>query len=226
MTTLRLAFRTLRRTPVVTLVAVVSLALGMGATTAIFATFHRVLLQPLPVPEPDRLVNLSAPGPKPGWISCNQTGSCEEVFSYPMFRDLERVQQVFTGIAAHRSFGANLAWHGETTSGEGVYVSGSYFPVLGLRPAVGRLFDPRDDRAPGEPRAVVLSHAYWTSRFGGNPGVLGDTLVVNGQPLAIVGVAPRGFEGTTLGMRPQVFVPVTLRQVLEPRWRGFDDRRN
>src|SRR5262245_16451191 len=120
MKNLRLALRTLLRTPSTTAVAIVSLGLGIGATTSIFSIFNQMLLRPLPVTEPSRLVNLSAPGPKPGSQSCNDAGGCDAVFSYPMFRDLEKTQTVFTGIAAHRSFGANLAYRGQTMSGEGM----------------------------------------------------------------------------------------------------------
>jgi predicted permease len=225
---LRLAFRTLFKTPFVTIVAILSLALGIGANTAIFSLFDELLRRPLPVQEPAALVNLSAPGPKPGSTSCGNAGNCEQVFSYPMFRDLERAQEVFTGIAAHVSFGANFAYDGETVNGQGLFVSGSYFPTLGLAPALGRLIVPADDRALGEPRAVVLSHAYWQRRFASNPAVLGQTLLVNGQSLTIVGVAPPGFDGTTttLGSRPLVFVPITLRKVLQPTFDGFENRRN
>src|SRR6185369_13321335 len=104
---LKLAFRTLFKTPFVTAVAVTSLALGIGANAAIFSVFDEMLLRPLPVREPEQLVNLAAPGPKPGSQSCNQAGDCDVVFSYPMFRDLEKQQAVFTGIAAHRVFDAN-----------------------------------------------------------------------------------------------------------------------
>ena len=161
MLNIKLALRTLFKSPFVTVVAVVSLALGIGANTAIFSLFHEFVLRSLPVQEPSRLVNLSAPGPKPGSQSCNQAGDCDVVFSYPMFRDLERVQTTFTGIAAHRLFGANLAYRGQTLSGEGVFVSGSYFPVLGMQPALGRLLDPGDDRSIGESPVAVLSHAWW-----------------------------------------------------------------
>jgi predicted permease len=225
MRNLNLAVRTLFRTPFVTVVAIISLALGIGATAAIFSLFNQMLLQPLPVREPARLVNLSAPGPKPGSQSCNQAGDCDEVFSYQMFRDLEKAQTVFTGLAAHRLFGANLAYRGQTLSGDGVGVSGSYFPVLGVQPALGRLLGPGDDRAIGESRVAVLSYRYWQSRFGLNPAVLNDTITVNGQSLTIVGVAPRGFVGTTLGADPEVFVPVTLRGLMEPGFTGFDNRR-
>ncbi len=226
MRNLKLAIRTLFRTPFVTVVAIVSLALGIGATAAIFSLFNQMLLQPLPVQEPSRLVNLSAPGPRPGSNSCNQAGECDEVFSYPMFRDLEKAQTVFTGIAAHRLFGANLWYKGQTLSSDAMQVSGSYFPLLGLQPALGRLLTPGDDKVVGESRVVVLSYGYWQSRFGLSPAVLNDAITVNGQSLTIIGVAPRGFTGTTLGSDPAVFVPITLRGFMEPGFKGFDDRRS
>jgi predicted permease len=226
MMNLKLAFRTLFRSPFVALIAIVSLGLGIGANAAIFSLYNQLLLRPLPAHEPFQLVNLANPGPKPGSQSCNNAGDCDEVFSYPMFRDLERVQTAWTGIAAHRLFGANLAYRGQTASGEGMLVSGSYFPVLGIQPALGRLLGPDDDRVIGEPLVGVLSHAYWRSRFNENPGVINDVLVVNGQHLTIVGVAPRGFDGTTVGSRPQVFVPITLRGQMSPGFKGFDNRRS
>src|SRR5437867_13330481 len=114
MRNLKLALRTLLKTPFVTTVAVISLGLGIGANAAIFSLFNQILLRPLQVPEPDRLVNLGAPGPKPGSSSCSQAGGCDWVFSYAMFRDLERVQAPFTGVAAHVSFDANVAARGQT----------------------------------------------------------------------------------------------------------------
>jgi len=226
MSNLKFALRMLLRTPFVTFVAVVSLALGIGANTAIFSLFHEMLLRPLPVRQPADLVNLSAPGPKPGSQSCNQAGDCEQVFSYPMFRDLEKVQTCFTGIAAHRLFSANLAFRGQTLNGQGVLVSGSYFPVLGLRPALGRLLDAQDDRVIGESNVAVLSHAYWRSRFGSDTGVINQPLTVNGLSMTIVGVAPQGFTGTTLGSMPQVFVPITMRERMQPSFKGMNERRN
>src|SRR5690606_9863161 len=159
MRNLRYALRTLFRTPFVTTVAILSLGLGIGVNAAIFSLFNEMLLRPLPVHKPHELVNLSAPGPKPGSQSCSNAGDCNVVFSYPMFRDLEREgQNVFTSVAAHRSFGVNLAFEGATQSGAGMLVSGSYFPVLGLQPAAGRLLSPHDDRAIGESNVVVLSY--------------------------------------------------------------------
>jgi predicted permease len=223
----RLALRTLARTPFVSLVAILSLALGIGANSAIFSLFNQLLMRPLPVPAAHELVNLGAPGPKPGSTSCNQSGDCEEIFSYPMFRDLERVQESFTGIAAHRIIGVNLAYSGQTESARGLLVSGSYFPVLGINPTIGRLFTPEDDKAPGASFLAVISHEYWRRRFQEDPGVVGQSLIVNGHPFTIIGVAPAGFEGTTLGVRPSVFVPITMRGQMQPgpQGPGFENRR-
>jgi predicted permease len=221
------AVRALLSTPLVTLIAIASLALGIGASAAIYSMFDQMLLRPLPVPDPGTLVNLSAPGPKPGSQSCGQAGNCDDVFSYPMFRDLERTQTVFTGLAAHRPFGVNLAFKGQTLNGNGVLVSGSYFPVLGLQPALGRLLTRADDGVTGEPHVVVLSYDYWRTRFDQRADVLNQPLIVNGQPMTIVGVAPRGFDSTVLGMRPQVFVPMTMRDAMESYAKGtLENRRS
>jgi predicted permease len=224
MRTLTFAFRTLFRTPFVAATAIVSLALGIGATAGIFSVFHQVLVQSLAVPNPSALVNLSAPGPKPGFGSCGEEGDCEVVFSYAMFRDLQKVQTVFTDIAAHVAFAANLAYEGQTSNSEGLLVSGSYFPVLEVQPALGRLLDSNDDKRVGESRVVVLSYDYWSSRFGLDPAVLDKRVIVNGQSLTIVGVAPKGFDGTTIGMRPIVFVPITLREALDANFNSWSLR--
>jgi predicted permease len=226
--TVRFALRTLFKTPFVTSVAILSLALGIGANTAIYSVFDQMLRRPLPVPEPSRLVNLEAPPPKPGNTSCNQAGDCDRVFSYPMFRDLEGSQTVLTGLAAHCLFGANVAARGQTLSGDGLFVSGSYFSTLQLTPTIGRLLGPDDDRTPGEAHVAVLSHAYWTTRFGQDPAVLSQPIIVNGQPMTVVGVGPEGFDGTTLGAKPSVFVPITLRDIFQPgaRISSFENRRS
>ena len=221
---LKLALRVLLRSPLVTGIAILSLGLGIGANAAIFSVFNEVLLKPLPVAEPDRLVNLANPGPKSGMTSCGQAGPCESVFSMPMFRDLERLQTSFTGMAAHSSFGANLAFKGQSEGGDALQVSGSYFPVLGLAPALGRLLGPADDE-PSADASVVLSYRYWQARFAGDRGVLNETLIVNGQPFTIVGVAPEGFTGTTIGSRPIVFVPIVRTDQLDPSRKVLDNRR-
>ena len=226
MSQLKLALRSVTKTPFVTAVAVLSLALGIGANAAIFSLFDQILLRPLPVEAPGQLVNLAAPGPNPGMTSCSQAGACEEIFSYEMFRDLERAQSGFSGIAAHRDFDANLAHSSQTSSGQGMLVSGSYFPVLGLRAALGRLLDPGDDETVGENFVTVLSHDYWVNRLGSDPGVLNQSIIINGHAMTIVGVAPRGFDGTTLGLESDVFVPISMRGLMNPGFTGFDNRRS
>jgi predicted permease len=207
----RYCLRGFARRPLFAVVVVATLAIGLSVNAAIFSIYHQVLLRELPVADPHELVNFFAPGPKEGNNSCSNIGTCDEVFSYPMFRELERFDGPFVGIAAHRDFDANLAVEGETQVGEGLLVSGSYFPLLGINPAVGRLLDRNDDTVDGEASVVVLSSAYWRSAFGGDPGVVGRELVVNGKALTIVGVAPDGFSGTTAFPRPHVFVPITFR---------------
>lgn len=225
MRNLLLAFRTLFRTPFVTVVAVLSLALGIGANAAIYSLFDQMLLRPLPVYQPDRLVNLSAPGPNPGSQSCTNAGGCNDVFSYPMFRDLEASRTGFSGIAAHRGFGANVAYKNQTLNGDGMLVSGSYFPVLGIKPALGRLLTQNDDRTIGGAYLVVLGYDYWQTKLGADPNIVGQTLLVNGQRMAIVGVAPQGFDGTTLGTKPMLYLPISMYGVVEPQFNGFQNRR-
>lgn len=222
---IRFALRMFRRAPGVAAVAVLTLALGIGANAAIFSLFNRLLLRPLPVSEPQQLVNLVSPGPRSGPTSCGGIGRCEAVFSYPMFRDLQHIQTVFTGVAAHRDIGVNLAYRGQTTTSQALLVSGTYFPVLHLQPALGRLLGPYDDDVGGGSEVVVLSHAYWQSRFGGRADILDEPLVVNGQPMTIVGVAPEGFNGTTVGLRPDVFLPITMRWRLAPDARSPPENR-
>jgi putative ABC transport system permease protein len=218
---LRYALRGLLARPMFVLVAVLSLGLGIGVTTAIYSLYHQVVLRPLPVPSPETLVNLSAPGPKPGNTSNNNAGPREDIFSYPMFRDLERLQTSFEGIAAHRSTKVNIAYAGETRAATAMLVSGAYFPLLKLQPALGRLLGPQDDGALGGSPVAVLGHRYWTDQLGAAPDVIGRTLVTNGQSLTVVGVAPAGFASTTFGAQPQVYVPLTQRWQLEPQ-RGDD----
>lgn len=223
-TQLRIAIRSLLKTPFVTSVAVASVALGIGANAAIYSLFDQMLIRKLPVREPGDLVNFAVTGPMMGSTSCNQAGDCDEIFSYAMFRDLEEGQAVFTGIAAHRSFGANLAFQGQTEAGQGMLVSGSYFPLLGLQPHLGRLIGPADDQNIGEHALVVFSHDYWRNRLGSDPGVVNRVIVINGQPLTIIGVAPAGFAGTTLGTTPDVYVPMTMRGQMQSGWDQFDNR--
>ena len=194
---IRFCLRGFARRPMFAFVVVATLALGLSINAAIFSIYDQVLLRELRVPAAADLVNFQSPGRKQGSTSCSNIGNCDEVFSYPMFRDLERFDGPFVGIAAHRDVEANLAIDGKTIAGNGLLVSGKYFSVLGLRPAIGRLLDSSDDRVDGEASAAVLSYAYWQSGFAGNPAVVGRELVVNGKTLTIVGVVPSGFTSTT-----------------------------
>jgi putative ABC transport system permease protein len=224
---IRYSFRGFRLRPGFAIVIVLTLAFGIGVNVAVFSMYDGLLLRPLPVDNPAGLVNLYGPGPKSGGSSCNEAGNCDHVFSYPMFRDLERADGPFAGIAAQRPIRANLGYEGQTTAARGVLVSGSYFGVLGLAPALGRLISPEDDRVDGEASVVVLGHDYWVNNLGAAAGAVGQTLIVNGKPLTIVGVAPRGFGGTTVGIRPEVYVPITFRWQAEPRSiPNFDSRRS
>jgi len=223
---LRFAFRTLMKTPLLTSVAVLSLALGIGANASIYSVFEQMLLRALPVQEPERLVNLEVPGPHPGSDSCGQAGGCDEVLSYPMLRDLERYEsRTLAGVAGHVAFGASLGRDGRTTMGTGLQVTGTYFPLLGVRPTMGRILTEDDDRNIGEHSVAVLGHSYWENTLGSDPDILNQTLHVNGHPMTVVGVAAAGFKGTTLGTDVDVFVPLTMRGVMHPWFDGFENRR-
>ncbi len=226
MNQIRIALRTLFKSPFITFVAVLSIALGIGANTAIFSLFDQLLLESLPVQEPDRLVNFGQTGPLLGSTSCNQAGDCDEIFSYPMYRDLERQQESLAGVAGHRSFGANIAIRNQTRSGSGMLVSGTYFPLLGVQPRLGRLLSPVDDENVGAHPVAVLSHGYWETELGSDPGVLNQTIVVNGHPFTVVGVSAAGFKGTTKGSQPDLFVPLSMRSQTTPGWDQFDNRRS
>ena len=193
---LRDAIRRLRRRPGVAIVIIAILAVGIGVTTSVFSLFHQVLIRSLPVAEPERLVNL-APAPIPA-------------FSYPMLRDLEARQDVFVALGAYDEIPTNLVYDTHPRSGTSLAVSGGYFEALGLEAALGRLIGPQDNQALDESRVAVLSYGYWRNELGGDASAIGRTLVVNGEALTIVGVAPAGFTGTVFGSRPQAFVPLAL----------------
>ena len=220
---LRLAFRSFVKSPAFTAVVVLTLALGIGANTAIFTLMDQVLLRFLPVEDPERLVILDAPGQFSGSShSHNQLAP----ISHPMFEGLRDRNTVFAGVLAHYTAPVHLTSGSQTDSVNGDLVSGTFFDVLGLKPAAGRLFTPDDDRIPGGHPVVVLSHGFWTRRFGGDPKVVGQTVRVNDHPMTVIGVSPRGFHGVEVGEAEDVFVPIMMQAQVIPTWdRGVGDWR-
>jgi putative ABC transport system permease protein len=222
MSKLKSTLRGLARTPLFLVVAVVSLALGIGVNTAIFSLLDQMLLRSLPVPAPHELVYLYHPGPWQGNVSSDENG--DPSFSYPIFRELQREQTPFTGLAGARAQQVALSYEGHASSGNARLVSGNYFAVMRTGPALGRVLTEDDDRVPGAHPFVVLGHGYWTSRFGADPAVLNRTIVVNAQPMTIVGVAQKGFAGERMGSAPDVFVPISMKREITPDWDGLHDR--
>lgn len=222
---LRFGLRMLRKSPAFTVVAVLTLALGIGANSGIFSVMRQVLLQRLPVPHPEQLVLLYAPGERSGHVSSDE-GDGSESFSYPMYVDLRDHNSVFAGLAAKADFPVSVAIRGQTERAGAELVSGNYFEALGVHPAIGRLMSPSDTAAPGGNPVVVLNHGYWTKRFAGDPGVLNQTLVVNDQSMTIVGVVQSDFDGIQLGMVSDLYIPITMKPVITPTWNGLTDHRD
>jgi predicted permease len=224
MASLRIVLRGLLRTPLFTAIAIVSLALGIGANTAIFSLLDQVMLRTLPVKNPQELVYLYNPGPTQGSNSSDEAGGPS--FSYPAFREMQKQQTPFVGLGAARGQQVSLAYKNRSSHGEARLVSGNYFGLLGVRPALGRLFTEDDDRTPGGHPLVILGYGYWVSSFGGDVGVLNQSINVNGYPMTIVGVAQKGFASEKLGEPPEIYVPVCMKKEVTPDWNGLSDRKN
>ncbi len=216
---LRYAFRTLRKAPLFTCVAVLSLALGIGANTAIFTLVNQLILQLLPVRDPEQLVLLTARGHHYG----SNTGS--NSISYPMYQDFRDKNQVFQGMFCRFGNAFSLTYEGRTELISGELVSGNYFPVLGVGAALGRVFTAQDDLIQGGHPIAVLSYGYWKTRFAADPNVIGRKIVVNGYPLSIVGVSRKGFDGVEPGYSPQVRVPMMMKSQLTDRFYTLNNRR-
>jgi putative ABC transport system permease protein len=202
--------RMLAKSPGFTAIAVITLALGIGANTAIFSLMNQVLLRELPIKNPEQLEILRAPGPKSGHISTD--GDSTESFSYPMYKGLRDTNAVFSGILARYGFAASVSNRGQTDRATGEVVTGNYFEVLGVQPTIGRVFTQDDDRVPGAQPVVVLSHSYWTRHFGGDPSVLNKVLLINNLEMTVVGVSQAGFSGVQVGKTPDLYVPMMMTQ--------------
>jgi predicted permease len=209
---LRYALRTLAKAPAFTLIVVLTLALGIGANAAIFTLMDQVLLRTLPVKEPERLVVLDAPGPNSG--STHNNSNTLTPISHPMFTDLRDKATVFDGVLARCAAPIHLGVQGQTEQVEGELVSGTFFDVLGVGPAVGRLFTAEDDKKPGGHPVVVLTHGFWTRRFAADPRIVGQSVSINGQPFTVLGVSAAGFYGVEVGAPVDVFVPLAMQPLV------------
>ncbi|HSC17004.1 MAG TPA: ABC transporter permease [Gammaproteobacteria bacterium] len=212
------AVRQLVLRPALSATVIAMLAIGIGATTAIYSLMHFIVLQPIEAPHVDELVSFRSPGQKFGTTRGDLTvGEPQRLFSYPMYRDLAAEQTSFTGIAAHYSFLASMEVGENTTRlAEAVLVSGNYFSVLNVNPELGRVVGPEDARVVGESLVAVLSYEHWQNHFAGDPNVVGKTLTVNNQDLTIIGVTPEWFTGMMRDYEPLVYVPLTLRWLMQP----------
>jgi len=218
---LRYGLRMLRKNPGFTIVAVLALALGIGANTAIFSLLDQVLLRSLPVVEPDRLVILSDAEQRSGLSTSDNS---EVVYSYPHYKDVRERIPLFDGVIARAGVRLSVIAAGTSERAQGEIVSGNYFPVLGVRPALGRLLDAGDDGLPGASPVAVLSYGYWSRRFGASPSVVGQKIILNDYPFAVVGVAARGFNGVLKGQNADVFVPIAMKREVTPGLNGLVER--
>jgi predicted permease len=219
---MKYSLRMLRKSPGFTVVAVLTLALGIGANTAIFSLTDQVLLRLLPVKNPQELVVLRAPGPKRGHT--NTDGDEAASFSYPLYKDLRDHNEAFSGLLARFAAPLSVSFQGQTERAEGELVSGNYFEVLGVPATVGRTFTQDDDRVAGGHPLAVLSYGYWNRRFASNPAVLNQTLLINGNLITVVGVSRAGFSGVQVGQSPDIFIPMAMKAQITPNWDGLDNR--
>src|SRR5262245_45848578 len=214
------ALRGLRRDRAFTAVALLSIGLGVGANSAIFSLVDQALMRRLPVREPERLVLVNWNGSSLGygWGSGN-------LVSNPFFRALKADNQVFEGVFARHPTNALLSIDGKAESVNTEIVSGSYFPVLGVKPALGRLLDESDDVTPGAHPVVALSYDYWRNQLGGRSNVVGMNVLLNNHPMTVVGVSAPGFRGMDFGEVPTVFVPIMMKKQATPDFDWLEDRR-
>jgi putative ABC transport system permease protein len=217
---LRFALRQLRRSPGFTLTVVFTLALGIGANAAVFTMFDQVLLRMLPVERPKELVRFVWTGTFSGSIS-SFGGDSSNYFSKPMYKDLRDQNQVFSGMLAADRTALGVSWHDQAEDEDTEIVSGNYFDVLGLRPALGRLLHAQDDTAKHANPVLVLSYDYWKRRFAGARDVVGQVVLINGHPFTVVGVAPENFDSAIGGYKPGVFVPLSMAEEAMPVMAGL-----
>src|SRR5215217_3261103 len=210
---LRLAVRGLLRSPLFSTVAILSLALGIGANTAIFTLIDQILLRKLPVTAPEQLVMLYQQGAN------NGSNMGTRMHSYPIYQDYQKKAEPLAEVLCRRLVPASVSIDNQTERVDAELVSGNYFTMLGVKPAVGRVFNSQEDDQvyQGHP-VVVLGYTYWANRFAKDPGVVGRKILVNDYPMTIVGVSAPGFAGLDPARSPQIRVPVLMKEVMLPEW--------
>lgn len=212
---LRFSMRVLRKSPAFTAIAILTLALGIGANTAIFSLIDTVVLRFLPVQRPQELIEVLRLNPR------DKTPTSG--FTYALWEQFRDQQDIFSGVFAWDTEHFDLARGGAVHYATGLFTSGSYFPTLGIRPALGRLFTPADDQRGCASRAV-LSYGFWQENYGGAPNALGSTISLNNHPFEIIGVSAPGFHGMEVGSRFDVAVPICARDVFDGKEKRLDTR--
>ncbi len=213
---LRFGVRMLMKQPGFTLIAVITLSLGIGANTGVFSLVNTVLLRPLPVAQPERVFE----------ITTLREGADIGSISYPFYQDFRDKNEALDGLAAYRFVPISLSRSGINERLWGYLVSGNYFDVLGVRAAQGRMFTQEEDRAPGADPVVVLSYGCWQRRFGGDPNLVGRNITINGHSFTVVGIAPPEFNGTVLIFTPEIYAPINMAKQIEPGSNWLDNRHN
>jgi putative ABC transport system permease protein len=220
----RHALRLLRKSPAFTAVAVITLALGIGANTAIYSLLDQAMLHSLPVKDPSRLMLLRYSGDYPGHSFTRIDDHF--YFSYPMYRDLRDRNSVFSGLLATAWAQVGVQSRGQSEDDNAELVSGNYFDVLGVQPALGRLFIPSDDLVQDANPVAVLSFNYWQRRFGLDPRIVNQTISINGHPFTVVGIAAPGFHSAVQGDSPAIFVPMTMKHEIARGKDSLEERRS
>lgn len=217
---LRFSARSFRRSPSFTATVVLSLALGIGATTALYSLIDQVVLRALPVDHPERLVLID-------WVGFQnaETMGTRNLMSYPIFRDLQQHKEFFDGVFCRAATTINLSTSGEPKLTAAELVSGTYFSVLGVSPALGRLLTIDDDQAPGSSPVVVLSYDFWKNQFGSAQDIVGRRVLVNQYPMTVVGVAAPAFHGIDVGEVPSLWIPAVMSAQAIPGFKTMLDRR-
>lgn len=218
---LRYAARALRKSPGFTAIAVLSLAVGIGANTVMFSLVDQVLVRSLPVKDPRALVLFKSPGPMPGMY---RNSGREMSFSYPLYRDFRDRGSAFAGVAARYVADATLTVRGQAEHADVELVTGNYFQVLGVSARLGRVLTPDDDRVPNGQPVAVLSYGFWQRRFGGDPAILGQTVSLNNRAFTVVGISDPGFRGIDRGVNLDLRVPMMMKDVFTRNWPGLEHR--